>query len=96
MSFAIKLPVLSVCVLFASSLTAKEYIIEAPNGVGNVVALTNAIAKINTGNNTGTRLLLKPGVYDLSGIKSSVSTNVHLYFNTYCRTDRLCHNKSCS
>lgn len=85
MSFAIKLPVLSVCVLFAASLTAKEYIIEAPDGVGDVVALTNAINEINSGNNTGTRLLLKPGVYDLSGIKSKVSDNVHLYFNTYCR-----------
>ena len=85
MSLAIKLPVLSVCVLFAASLTAKEYIIEAPDGVGDVVALTNAINEINSGNNTGTRLLLKPGVYDLSGIKSKVSANVHLYFNTYCR-----------
>ena len=62
MSFSIKLPVLSVCVLFAVSLTAKEYIIEAPDGVGDVVALTNAINEINSGNNTGTRLLLEPGV----------------------------------
>lgn len=80
-----KLSAFLVSVLVVATLAAEEYVIEAPNGVGNVVALTNAIAKINTGNNTGTRLLLKPGVYDLSGIKSSVSTNVHLYFNTYCR-----------
>ena len=80
-----KLSAFLVSVLVVATLAAKEYVIEAPNGVGNVVALTNAIAKINTGNNTGTRLLLKPGVYDLSGIKSSVSANVHLYFNTYCR-----------
>ena len=85
MSFAIKLPVLSVCVLFAVSLTAKEYIIEAPDGVGDVVALTNAINEINSGNNTGTRLLLEPGVYDLSGIKSSYSSGVHLYINTKCK-----------
>lgn len=80
-----KLPVFSVSVIVAATLAAAEYVIEAPNGIGDVVALTNAIAKINEGNNTGTRLLLKPGVYDLSGIKSSVSANVHLYFNTYCR-----------
>jgi len=67
MSFAIKLPVLSVCVLFAASLTAKEYIIEAPDGVGDVVALTNAFAELNKANTTGAKILLKPGIYDLSG-----------------------------
>ena len=68
MSFAIKLPVISVCVLFAVSLTAKEYIIEAPDGVGDVVALTNAFKKSHYAS-TAVKILLKPGVYDLSGIK---------------------------
>lgn len=67
-----------------------EYVIEAPNGVGDVVALTNAIFKINQSNSTGTRVLLKPGVYDLAGIKSmygsgTLLNGAHLYFNTTCK-----------
>ena len=78
MSFAIKLPVLSVCVLFAASLTAKEYIIEAPDGVGDVVALTNAFKKSHYAS-TAVKILLKPGVYDLSGIKMDGSRHLLCY-----------------
>ena len=67
MSIAIKLPILSVCVFVAATLVAKEYIIEAPDGVGDVVALTNAFAELNKANTTGAKILLKPGLYDLSG-----------------------------
>lgn len=78
MSFAIKLPVISVCVLFAASLTAKEYIIEAPDGVGDVVALTNAFKKSHYAS-TAVKILLKPGVYDLSGIKMDGSRHLLCY-----------------
>ena len=67
MSVAIKLPILTGCVLMATALVAKEYIIEAPDGVGDVVALTNAFAELNKANTTGAKILLKPGLYDLSG-----------------------------
>lgn len=62
MSIAIKLPILSVCVFVAATLVAKEYIIEAPDGVGDVVALTNAFAELNKANTTGAKILLKPGL----------------------------------
>ena len=62
MSIAIKLPILTGCVLMAITLVAKEYIIEAPDGVGDVVALTNAFAELNKANTTGAKILLKPGL----------------------------------
>ena len=75
---------------FSTSFAALEFRIPAPNGVGDVVALTNAIFKINQSNNTGTKVLLEPGVYDLTGIKSSYGSGTllggaHLYFNTTCK-----------
>ena len=75
---------------FSTSFAALEFRIPAPNGVGDVVALTNAIFRINQSNNTGTKVLLEPGVYDLTGIKSSYGSGTllggaHLYFNTTCK-----------
>ena len=75
---------------FSTSFAALEFRIPAPNGVGDVVALTNAIFKINQANNTGTKVLLEPGVYDLTGVRSSYGSGTllggaHLYFNTTCK-----------
>ena len=48
---------------------AYEATIEAPNGVGDVVALTNALAEFNAlSSRTSGRILLKPGVYNLRGV----------------------------
>lgn len=75
---------------FSAAFAALEFTISAPNGVGDVVALTNAIFRINQSNNTGTKVLLEPGVYDLTGIRSSYGSGTllngaHLYFNTTCK-----------
>ena len=58
------------------------YRIPAPGGVGDVTALTNAVAQLNKGNTTGARILLEPGVYDLRGTATVAGKSVHLYFNT--------------
>ena len=45
------------------------YTNEAPNGVGDVVALTNALTAFNTlSDRTNGRIYLKPGVYNLQGV----------------------------
>ena len=49
--------------LMALASGAVEYVIES----GDVVALTNAFAELNKAGTTNARLLVKPGVYDLSG-----------------------------
>ncbi len=64
------------------------YRISAPGGVGDVGALTNAIMQLNSGNNTGSKILLDPGVYDLRGVFTPINgkrSGAHLYFNTTCK-----------
>jgi len=78
MSLKTKLSVFSVSVLVAATLAAAEYVIEAPNGVGDVVALTNAFKKSHYASNAA-KILLKPGVYDLSGIKMDGSRHLLCY-----------------
>ena len=61
----------------AKSLAAPEYTIHAPNGVGDVVALTNTLATMETdGASLGLKLWLEPGVYDLRGIKTEVGSHL--------------------
>ena len=67
----------------ASVLPPKEFTIEAPGGVGDVAALTNALAAINSmiGDADGRRnakVYLKPGVYDLSGVYMDTADKSHL------------------
>ena len=81
---------LLLCVSCATASAALEFTIPAPNGIGDVVALTNAIFQINQANNSNTKLFLEQGVYDLSGIKSMYGSGTtlngaHLYFNTTCK-----------
>ena len=61
------------------------YKITAKNGVGDVDALTNAIAQLNKGNTTDAKILLAPGVYNLKGYYTYLNGTVqkaHLYINT--------------
>ncbi len=55
-------------------------VVPAPNGVGNVVALTNALTAITRLNSYALecRVLLEPGTYDLAGHAYNAAT--HLYF----------------
>ena len=60
---------------------AYEATIEAPNGVGDVVALTNALAQANALTDSArasARIWLKPGLYNLSGVYMTSSS--HLRF----------------
>ena len=58
------------CVAMAASIaitaSGATYRIAAPNGVGDITALTNAVAQIDAAATSGTRLLLEPGVYNLA------------------------------
>lgn len=57
---------------------APEYTIRAPNGIGDVVSLTNVLATMETGEaSLGLKLWLEPGVYDLRGVQ--MATGSHLY-----------------
>ena len=63
------------------SLAAYEATIEAPNGVGDVVALTNAMAEANAltdSSRASARIWLKPGLYNLSGVY--MTSGSHLQF----------------
>lgn len=64
------------------STAAIEITIQAPGGVGDVTALTNAVALIDSNSNgtTGTRLWLQPGVYDLTGT-STGGGGAHIRFD---------------
>ncbi len=77
------------CVAMAVSIaitaSGATYRISAPNGVGDVTALTNAVAQLNKANNTGSQILLEPGVYDLRGTATLANKKVNLYFNTQCK-----------
>ncbi len=59
------------------------FTVTAPNGVGDVVALTNAIDQINKLNGmnpkNGSQVWLEPGVYDLAGI--AMKADSHLYMD---------------
>jgi len=78
-------------VVGVSALAGTTYNIPSPNDVGNaaaIAALTNAITAINAANSTGTRILLAPGVYDLSGVTTTIGGKVqgaHIYINTTCK-----------
>ena len=63
MATSLRFAVLLASGLMALASGAVEYVIES----GDVVALTNAFAELNKAGTTNARLLLKPGVYDLSG-----------------------------
>lgn len=76
----------------ALSADGATYRISAPGGVGDVGALTNAIIELNAGNNTGSKILLEPGVYDLRGVFTPIGGKpygAHLYFNTTCKNGLL-------
>ena len=57
------------------------FTIEAPNGVGDVMALTNAVDRINKldgmAAKNGSKVWLEPGLYDLRG--TYMRSNSHLY-----------------
>ena len=62
---------------------AYEVTIPAPNGVGDVVALTNALARANAMgedavNRLDARIWLEPGVYNLSGIYMKGKSHLYL------------------
>lgn len=69
--------------LATSAHAALTFTIPAPNGVGDVVALTNAFQQLDAAGyngRMGARVWLEPGVYDLSGVyMESVS---HLLLQT--------------
>ena len=73
----------AIALLFAPvAQAAYEATVPAPNGVGDVVALTNALAEANALGSAATdrlnaRIWLNPGVYDLSGIY--MTSGNHLY-----------------
>lgn len=59
-----------------------ERTIDAPDGVGDVVALTNALTELNAlpqVDRTGARILLKPGIYNLTGVH--MKDTHHLYMS---------------
>lgn len=63
--------------LAATTASALEITIDAPGGVGNVVTLTNALARISA-DASNARLWLEPGVYDLDGIYMTSSSHLTL------------------
>ena len=77
-----KLHGLSVAIAASIAMAASgaTYRISAPNGVGDVVALTNAVARIDAGETTGTRLLLEPGIYNLAGTSTGAG-GAHIRFD---------------
>ena len=68
---------LLLCASCATASAALEFRIPAPNGVGDVVALTNAFTELTITNTSNVKILLEPGVYDLSGIRVG-TRNWHL------------------
>ncbi len=55
-------------------------VVPAPNGVGDTVALTNALAAVTRlgANSPESRVLLEPGVYDLAGHYRTTTTHLSL------------------
>ena len=69
--------------LFAQCAAGWETTVPSINGIGDVVALTNALKTFNDrtqANRANGRIWLSPGVYDLSGIK--MQSSAHLLVNT--------------
>lgn len=67
----------------SSAARAAEYTIDAPNRVGDVAALTNALTKLNALTATqrnGSKIWLKPGVYDLRGVY--MNSGSHLFLDS--------------
>ena len=74
-----------VCGVFASlvgtAFAAKTYTIEAPNGVGDVAALTNALTELNKlteSERASLRVWLEPGLYDLRGVFMNSASHLKL------------------
>lgn len=68
--------------LFAHCAAGWETTVPSTNGIGDVVALTNALKTFNDrtqANRANGRIWLSPGLYDLSGIKMLAA---HLFVNT--------------
>ena len=60
---------------------AYEATIPAPNGVGDVVALTNKIAEFNAVASTeGGKIWLEPGVYNLSGVYMTSASHLNIAY----------------
>ena len=57
-----------------------ERTIPAPNGIGNVVALTNALAEYNALGDykIAAKIWLQPGTYDLSGVYMTSASHLYL------------------
>ena len=70
----------ALAVVSAVSLAGTTYHIQAPGGIGDVVALTNAVTLIDAAATTGTRLLLEPGIYDLAGTSTGAG-GAHIRFD---------------
>ena len=61
------------------------YTNEAPNGVGDVVALTNALAQANALTDSArasARIWLKPSLYNLSGVYMTSSSHLRFYVSS--------------
>jgi len=58
-----------------------EYVIEAPNGVGDVVALTNVLSQLNSltaAQRAGMKIVLKPGLYDLRNTYMTADSHLNV------------------
>ena len=61
----------------------KSYTVAAPDGIGDVVSLTNLLTNLNAFDDSvrnGSKVWLKPGVYNLDGVYMSEGS--HLVFNS--------------
>jgi len=72
-SLLCSLTTLAVAIMFAvcvsDAIAGVEYTIDAPNGVGDVVSLTNALKQLNAlASRDNARVWLEAGVYDLRGV----------------------------
>lgn len=62
-----------------AAFAASDVTVPAPNGVGDVVALTNALTQANAG--TFGNVLLEPGVYDLKDVAMESGTHLVLAYS---------------
>ena len=67
-----KLILMLVAAGFAFTGYSEDYTVE------NVHEFTNAFTKLTAGDTTGVRILLKPGIYDLTGIQVGTRNTHHL------------------
>jgi hypothetical protein len=74
--------IVAAALVAASVHAGLTFTIPAPNGIGDVVALTNALAQINAlsgmANKNGSKVWLQPGVYDLAGITMYSDSHLHM------------------